>query len=58
MKDFWDVMGDMYDPLDLFDFDDDGKHDFWETMTAIDSFDDSLDDGFDDSFDDDFGDEI
>lgn len=57
MKDFWDDMGDVYDPLDLFDFDDDGEHDFLETMTAIDSFDDdSAEDGFGDDFGESFDD--
>ena len=61
MKDFWDDMGGVYDPLDLFDFDGDGEHDFLETMTAVDAYesgsDDGFDDGFGESFDDGFGDE-
>ncbi len=59
MKDFWDDMGETYDPLDLFDFDGDGEHDYLETMTAIDAYeggsDDGFDDGSDDGFDDGFG---
>lgn len=66
MKDFRDDMGDVYDPLDLFDFDGDGEHDFLETMTAIDAYEGSSDDGFDDGFgesfddgfDEDFGDDV
>lgn len=66
MKDFRDDMGGVYDPLDLFDFDGDGEHDFLETMTAIDAYEDSVDDGFDegfgesfdDGFDEDFGDDV
>lgn len=66
MKDFRDDMGGAYDPLDLFDFDGDGEHDFLETMTAIDAYeggsDDGFDDGsgesFDDGFDEDFGDDV
>ncbi len=53
MKDFRDDMGDVYDPLDLFDFDGDGEHDFLETMTAIDAYEGGSDDGFDDGFGDD-----
>ena len=53
MKDFRDDMGGVYDPLDLFDFDGDGEHDFLETMTAIDAYEDSVDDGFDEDFGDD-----
>lgn len=62
MKDFWDDMGDAYDPFDLFDFDGDGEHGFLETMTAIDAYEDSVENGFDDgfgeSFDDGFGDDF
>lgn len=43
MKDFWDKTGKIYDPFDVFDFDGDGEHDFAETMTAVDYFDE--DDG-------------
>ena len=39
MKDFWDKTGKIYDPFGVFDFDGDGEHDFAETMTAVDYFD-------------------